>query len=174
MALNLSGASAQVLSSPLGSAGAASTRPDKAPEAQASAPQGAGVHSPLSPFAPLPKRADVLAWSVLTDVSVRVQGRRVVTVYPQAVQELDQKNLRLQGFMMPLEPGQQERHFLLASVPLTCAFCTPGGPESMVEVRTRSPVTYSQGAVVVQGRFHVLQGDASGLYYRMTEAEGVK
>jgi hypothetical protein len=174
LVLNLSGACAQVLSSPLGVGAGASPRPDRAPPAGAAAPQGAGVHSPLSPVAPLSQRADVLAWSVLTDVSVRVQDRRLVTVYPQAVQDLDQKNLRLQGFMMPLEPGLQQRHFLLASVPLTCAFCTPGGPESMVEVRTRSPVTYTQGAVVVQGRFHVLQGDASGLYYRMTEAEGVK
>ncbi len=174
MGLNLSVACAQVLSSPLGSGGAASPVPDKASQAEVPVSQGAGYHSPLSPVAPLPKRTDVLAWSVLTDVSMRVEGRRVVTVYPQAVQDLDKKNLRLQGFMMPLEPGQRQRHFLLASVPLTCAFCTPGGPESMVEVRTRSPVTYTQGAVVVQGLFHVLQGDASGLYYRMTEAESVK
>ena len=94
----------------------------------------------------------------LSGACVQVYGRRVVTVYPQAVQELDQKNLRLQGFMMPLEPGLRQRHFVLASVPLTCAFCTPGGPESMVEVRTRSPVTYSQGAVVVQGRFSCAAG----------------
>jgi hypothetical protein len=32
---------------------------------------GAGVHSPNSPFAPLPERADVLPWSVLTDVKTR-------------------------------------------------------------------------------------------------------
>jgi len=76
--------------------------------------------------------------------------------------------------MMPLGPGEQQRHFLLASVPLTCAFCTPGGPESMVEVRTVKPVKYSQAAVVVEGKFHVLQNDPAGLYYRFTEAAGVK
>jgi hypothetical protein len=136
--------------------------------------QGAGVHSPLSPFAPLKPREDVLAWSVLTDVSTRIENRRIVPVYPAAVNTLDQKTQRIQGFMMPLEAGEQQRHFLLASVPLTCAFCTPGGPESMVEVRTKAPVKYSQGAVVVEGRFHVLKNDPYGLYYRMTEAIGVK
>jgi hypothetical protein len=136
--------------------------------------QGAGVHSPLSPYAPIKPRPDVVAWSVLTDVKTVLQNRRIVPVYPEAVKALDQKKIRLQGFMMPLGPGEQQRHFLLASVPLTCSFCTPGGPESMVEVRTVKPVKYSMEAVVVEGQFHVLQNDPYGLYYRFTEAAGVK
>ena len=43
--------------------------------------------------------------------------KRIVPVYPDAVNALNQKTLRLQGFMMPLEPGENQRHFLLASVP---------------------------------------------------------
>jgi len=160
---------AQVLSSPLGAA------PSSAPPAAALPHgQGAGIHSPLSPFAPLAARRDVVPWSVLTGISTRIENRRIVPVYTPAVLALNQAQQRVQGFMMPLEAGEQQRHFLLSSVPLTCAFCTPGGPESMVEVRTRTPVKYSQGAVVVQGRFHVLHNDPAGLYYRMTEAIGVK
>lgn len=136
--------------------------------------QGAGVHSPLSPFAPLPKRDDVVAWSTLTDITTKVDKKRIVPVYPAPVAALHQKTLRLQGYMMPLEPGENQRHFLLASVPLTCGFCTPGGPESMVEVRTRTPVKYKLEAVVVEGTFHVLQNDPYGLYYRITGAVGVE
>lgn len=132
------------------------------------------MHSPLSPFAPLPQRRDVVPWSVLTDIGTRIENRRIVPVYTSAVRRLDQKTQRIQGFMMPLEPGEQQRHFLLSSVPLTCSFCTPGGPESMVEVRTKSPVKYSLGAVVVEGKFHVLTNDPYGLYYRITEAVGVR
>jgi hypothetical protein len=122
----------------------------------------------------LPKRDDVLAWSLLTDVTTRIEKKRIVPVYSAEVKALDQKKQRLQGFMMPLDPGEQQRHFLLSSVPLTCAFCTPGGPESMVEVRTKVPVKYSLGAVVVEGKFHVLPSDPFGFYYRFTEAVGVK
>lgn len=165
---------AQLLSSPLGTPTPSKSGPAASATAGVSHGQGAGVHSPLSPFAPLPRRTDVVAWSVLTDVRTRVENRRIVPVYPQAVTALNQKTLRLQGFMMPLEAGEQQRHFLLASVPLTCSFCTPGGPESMVEVRTKTPVKYSLGAVVVEGKFHVLQNDPYGLYYRITEGVGVK
>lgn len=170
-------AASQVLSSPLGSAPAAAPAPTPTPGAlPGSVPsgQGAGVHSPLSPFAPLPKRNDVVPWSVLTDVETRIENRRIVPVYSPAVRKLNQKQVRLQGFMMPLGPGEMQRHFLLASVPLTCSFCTPGGPESMVEVRTREPVKYSLGAVVVQGKLQVLQSDPQGLYYRISGAVGVK
>lgn len=167
----VAGASAQTLSSPL----PPGTPPPAAADGAALPHgQGAGVHSPLSPFAPLPKRTDVVAWSTLTDITTKVEKKRIVPVYPDAVNALNQKTLRLQGFMMPLEPGENQRHFLIASVPLTCSFCSPGGPESMVEVRTSKPVKYKLEAVVVEGKFHVLQNDKYGLYYRITEAVGVE
>jgi hypothetical protein len=76
--------------------------------------------------------------------------------------------------MMPLEPGEKQKHFLLTSVPLTCSFCTPGGPESMVEVFSKNPVKYSLEPVVVDGKFAVLADDPYGLYYRITDAVAVK
>ena len=95
-------------------------------------------------------------------------------MFPGSVQALDQKSQRIQGFMMPLGPGEKQKHFLLSSVPLTCAFCVPGDPESMVEVRTKTPVKYSMEAVVVEGTFVVLKDAPYGLFYRVTDAFAVK
>ncbi len=131
---------------------------------------GPGVHSPNSAFAPLKERADVLPWSVLTSVKTKVVKNRLLPVYPAEVQALNQKNQRIQGFMMPLDPGEKHKHFLLSSVPLTCSFCLPGGPESMVEVKTKTPVKYSLEVVVVEGKFAVLTDDPYGLYYRISDA----
>jgi hypothetical protein len=135
---------------------------------------GAGVHSPNSPFAPLHERADVLPWSVLTAVKTKTEKNRVLPVFPHTIQALDQKSQRIQGFMMPLDAGEKQKHFLLSSVPLTCSFCVPGGPESMVEVKTKTPVKYSLEAVVVEGQFAVLKDDPYGLFYRITDAVAVK
>ncbi len=146
--------------------------------APASAPipagTGAGVHSPNSPFAPIKERADVLPWSVLTTVKTKTEKNRLLPVFPADVQALNKKTQRIQGFMMPLEPGEKQKHFLLSSVPLTCSFCVPGGPESMVEVKTKTPVKYSLEVVVVEGQFAVLNDDPYGLYYRITDAVAVK
>ena len=135
---------------------------------------GAGVHSPNSPIAPLVARSDVLPWSMLTDVKTKTVKNRILPVFTPQLQALNQKSQRIQGFMMPLDPGEKQKHFLISSVPLTCSFCLPGGPESMVEVRTKTPVPYSLEAVVVEGRFAVLADDPYGMYYRMTDAVALK
>jgi uncharacterized protein len=146
--------------------------------AQVSAPvpmgTGPGVHDPNSPFAPLPQRADVVPWSVLSAVKTRAEKNKLLPAFDKAQLALNQKTQRVQGFMMPLEPGEKQTHFLLTSVPTTCSFCTPGGPESMVEVRTKTPVKYTLDPVTVEGKFAVLNDDPYGLYYRITDAVGVK
>jgi uncharacterized protein len=131
---------------------------------------GAGVHSPNSPFAPLADRADVVPWSVLTSIKTKVDKNKIIPVFDMNQLALNQKSQRIQGFMMPLEPGEKQRHFLLTSVPMSCSFCTPGGPESMVEVRSKTPIKYTLEPVVVQGKFVVLNDDPYGLYYRITDA----
>ncbi|MDP3700410.1 MAG: DUF3299 domain-containing protein [Hylemonella sp.] len=135
---------------------------------------GAGVHSPDSPIAPLKERPDVLPWSFLTNVKTKIEKNRVLPVFPPAILALDGKTQRVQGFMMPLEPGEKQTHFLLSSVPLSCGFCLPGGPESMIEVKTRTPIKYGLEPLVVQGRLAVLHDDQYGLYYRITDAVPVK
>ena len=146
-------------------------------QAQLSPPiqgSGPGVHSPDSPFAPLPKRGDVVPWSLLTGITTKADKNKVVPVFGKEQLALNQKTQRIQGFMMPLEPGEKQTHFLLTSVPMTCAFCTPGGPESMVEVKTKTPVRYTMEPVTVEGRFAVLADDPYGLFYRVTDAVAVK
>ena len=139
-------------------------------------PQGSGpgVHSPNSPIAPLPQRSDVVPWSLLTAVNTKTEKNKLVPVFSKEQLALAQKPQRVQGFMMPLEPGEKQTHFLLSSVPLSCGFCVPGGPESMVEVKTKTPVQYTLDPVVVQGIFATLTNDDYGLYYRITDAVAVK
>ena len=136
--------------------------------------QGAGVHGANSPYAPLAERSDVLPWSLLTAVKTKTEKNRILPVFGPDIQALNLKSQRVQGFMMPLSPGEKQNHFLISSVPLTCSFCLPGGPESMVEVKTKNPVKYSMEPIVVEGKFAVLKDDPYGLYYRMTEAISVK
>ncbi|MCZ8257322.1 MAG: DUF3299 domain-containing protein [Polaromonas sp.] len=170
--LAAAGLYAQTLSSPIapGAAKPAAT----APGFDLPAGQGAGVHGANSPFPPLAARTDVVPWSVLTAVKTKTEKNRILPVFNLDQMALNQKTQRIQGFMMPLDPGEKQKHFLLSSVPLTCAFCLPGGPESMVEVKTKTPVKYSMEPVVVEGRFLVLNDDSYGLYYRITDATSVK
>jgi hypothetical protein len=141
------------------------------PAAPAAIGQGPGVHDPRSAFKPLEEREGVLSWKLLASVTTRMDKNRVVPTFPDTVRQLNDKFVRVQGFMLPLEPGDKQKHFLLSSVPTSCSFCIPAGPEGLIEVRTKTPVKYSLEAVVLEGKLAVLDKDPYGLFYRVVDAQ---
>jgi uncharacterized protein len=138
---------------------------------QATAPgQGAGFHDPRSAFKPLEDKDGVVSWKLLSSVQTRAEKNRIAPVFSDAITAMNDKTVRVQGFMMPLEPGERQKHFLLSAVPTTCGFCVPAGPQGLIEVRSKIAVKYSIEAVVVEGKFAALTNDQYGLFYRVTDA----
>jgi hypothetical protein len=138
--------------------------------AQHQVPPGADPNQ----FKPLPERKDVVSWKTLSQVELVKQKDRYVPQFAKDVSALDQKEIKVQGFMMPLEVGDKQSHFVLTAMPQSCAFCLPGGPESMVEVKSKTPLKYTFDAVVVTGKLTVLKDDPTGIFYRLTEAVPTK
>ena len=125
-------------------------------------------------FKPLQDRNDVLSWKVLSQVELVKQKDRYIPQFSAAIAELDKKEVKVQGFMMPLQMGDKQSHFVLTAMPQTCAFCLPGGPESMVEVKSKTPVKYTFEPVVLTGKLAVLKDDPTGVFYRLTDAVPAK
>lgn len=160
---------------------APSARPALSETPERSAPPAGGFGSRRGLFgghlvvAPLKPRGDVVPWELLGSVRTKFEkvGDRghVRILFPAELQALDGQVQRIQGYMMPLEPGDRHTHFLLSAVPTNCPVCLPGGPESLVEVRADQPVPYQALApVVVRGRLAVLQQDPMGFFYRLSDA----
>jgi uncharacterized protein len=76
----------------------------------------------------------------------------------------------LRGFMLPLEQGARQKHFLLSAQPPECAFCMPGTAEQFAEVRTRAPVKYATEPVTFTGTFMLVRDESGGLLYRLVDA----
>ncbi len=133
------------------------------------------LSSPIAPQAakPLPEMNGVVSWRTLAQVEPVKVKNKVVPQFSDAVTALSSKEVRINGFMMPLETGNQQKHFLLSAMPVTCGFCMPGGPEALVEVRARVGVKHSFEPVLVAGKLEVLRDDPAGLYYRLTDARPV-
>jgi hypothetical protein len=118
----------------------------------------------------LPERPDVVSWKALAQVEPVKQGDRMVPQFAKPILALDARVQRVQGFMIPLDLGDRQQHFLISAVPPHCSFCLPAGPEAVVEVMARDPVGYSLQPIVVSGRFTVLKDDPNGVLYRLTDA----
>jgi uncharacterized protein len=134
--------------------------------AQHVAPQGLDP----SQLQPLAERKDVVSWRLLSQVELIKQKDRYVPQFASGIAALDQKQVKLQGFMMPLEMGEKQSHFVLSQMPQSCMFCLPGGPESLVEVKTKQPVKYTFEPLLLTGKLSVLKEDPSGIFYRLTDA----
>jgi len=127
---------------------------------------------PPSPYLdkPLPELKGVVSWKTLAEVTPVKQKDRFVPQFSKGIAALDQKEVKLQGFMMPLDMGEKQKRFLLVAMPPSCAFCLPGGPDQLVEVVAKNPVKYGFDPIVISGKFVVLKDDPMGLYYRLTDA----
>lgn len=121
-------------------------------------------------FKPLNERKDVVSWKLLAQVELVKMKDRYVPQFSSDVAALNKKEVKMQGFMLPLQMGDKQTHFVLTAMPQTCSFCMPGGPESMVEVKSKQPVKYTFDAVVLTGKLEVLKEEPTGIFYRLTDA----
>ena len=112
-----------------------------------------------------------VSWETLARVQLVPEKNIYLPRFADAVLKLDATEVKLQGFMVPLGVGEKQTHFLLSANPSGCAFCIPGGPESFVEVKSKSGLKYSLDPVAVKGRLELVKDDpAAGVLYRLHDA----
>ena len=121
----------------------------------------------------LPEVKGVVSWKTLAEVTAVRQNDKFVPNFSPKIAQLDRKEVRLQGFMLPMEAGERHKNFILTSTPPSCPFCLPGGPDAVVEIRAKTPIKYGEDPIVLSGRFSVLKDDPAGLFYRLTDAVAV-
>jgi hypothetical protein len=121
----------------------------------------------------------VVGWDTLGNLEVRSEAIAPLqtifhTDYSPEVKALNGQQVKLMGFIYPLEGGLEHKRFLLTAWPPSCPFCLPAGPSQMVEVFCQEPVEFAEGAILMAGRFELLKDDPSGMYYRMQGAKEVE
>lgn len=124
-------------------------------------------------FYQVPK--DTVSWDVLGTLDVEVEiiaplRSQMTKSFTAEIKALDDQTVQVMGFLYPLKGGATHEHFLLTAWPPSCPFCLPAGPTLMVEVFTAEPVEFGEGAILMAGKFDLLEDDPSGLFYRMNEA----
>ena len=136
--------------------------------ASAEAPKGLQVPGGGTEAQP----AGTVPWTLLQEAkTVQRPDKKFGPLFTREIRGLDKKQVKIYGFMMPLEQTRLQKRFLLASFPPHCPFCMPGGPESMVEVIADNGIEFTYEPIVVAGRMAVLDDDV--VYYRLTNANAV-
>jgi hypothetical protein len=137
---------------------------------------GAQLPSPPPQTGPIPippAPAGTVPWDLLQKAqTVQRADKKFGPLFTTEIKALDKRDVKLFGFMMPLDQSRKQKRFLLAAYPPHCAFCLPSGPESLVEVIAEKPIEFTFDPIVVSGRLAVLDDDV--VYYRLTNAAAVQ
>jgi len=113
----------------------------------------------------------VVSWKTLADVAPVKQKDRVVVKFSDKIIALDKTRVKVQGFMVPLETGESQKRFVLSATTPTCAFCVPGGPDSLIEVRAKRSFKFTVDPIIVSGQLMLSTDDPGGMYYQLVDAE---
>ncbi|HEY3430549.1 MAG TPA: DUF3299 domain-containing protein [Cyclobacteriaceae bacterium] len=93
-------------------------------------------------------------------------------VFSKEAKALDGKVVTLPGYMIPFENGIKGTTFILSSLPINaCFFCGVGGPESVIEVNMKQPVSFNEKPIEIKGILRLNNTDPDRMIYRIEQAE---
>jgi len=116
----------------------------------------------------LPQSHDRM-WQILGKTRIGFDEKKEIYTadIPEAVKALAGKQVTVSGFILPLEPTEKFKHFILSKYTPTCAFCMPGEPNEIVDVWLEKPIAWEEGMVKVTGTFELADDRDMGMFFKI-------
>lgn len=133
-------------------------------------------------FEPLQARDGAVDWDVFAAVKEHSfersfpDGSYTFIVKPEftdAVRAMDGKEIRLMGYMFPLEPADQQARFLFGPYPPSCPFHYHVNSNQVIQVVADPPLTFTYDPIALTGTLRLLESE-DGLFYTFENAKLVK
>jgi len=124
---------------------------------------------------PAPTPRGGVSWALLesTEETTRTVDGVIYSrpVFPANVRALAGRRIIVAGYMMPLENGATQRHFVLMAYPPGCPFHFHAMPNQFIEVYADTPVRLNEAdATVISGVLELTGEDESGVFFRLRNA----
>ena len=127
-----------------------------------------------------PAMAQEHAWKTLSKITYKKEydemlGFKVdMPIFSAEVKALDGKNVTIKGYIIPVEGYKSHKEFVFSAYPYNmCFFCGGAGPETVMEVKSKSPIAFTADPITIKGVLHLNSTDVNKLMYSLTEAEKV-
>ena len=120
----------------------------------------------------------VLDWNIMNDVKLNECFNEEICEYfycPEfgsIMKSLQGKTVALKGYVLPLDGG----YFVLSMNPMaSCYFCGGGGPQSMVDLKFKSPRAFKMDAhLMFKGKLRLNKDNIEELFYILDDADVYK
>ncbi len=135
-------------------------------------------HSQSSVWKPAAAPEGGISWELLsTTIEETVEledGTWILPEFPEAVASLNDTEITIAGFMMPLQNSEKQSHFLLMAYPPDCPFCMSAGPRYLMEVMAPDAIPFNYNTLTLTGRLELLEKDETGLFFRLHDARSIE
>ncbi len=128
--------------------------------------------------AAIPLCAQENMWKTLSKITYKKEydemlGFKVdVPIFSKDVQSLEGKAITIKGYIIPVEGYKSHKEFIFSAYPYNmCFFCGGAGPETVMEIKAKSPVAYTAEPVTLKGVLHLNGTDINRLMYSLNNAE---
>ncbi len=120
-------------------------------------------------------------WKILATVTTKQQSDKSgkyqvsVPIFSDDLQKLNNKEILLKGYIIPLQELRKQNYFVLSRYPYSlCYFCGGAGIESVIEVNSTKDIKFTENAVTLKGIFKLNPTNPNQLLYILNDAEVVK
>jgi hypothetical protein len=119
-------------------------------------------------------------WKTLSKITYKKEydemlGFKVdVPVFSKELQSLEGKEITIKGYIIPVEGYKSHKEFIFSAYPYNmCFFCGGAGPETVMEIKAKSPVAFTADPITIKGKLHLNATDINRLMYSLTDAQKV-
>ena len=92
--------------------------------------------------------------------------------FSESVKALDGEMVKVAGWMMPLQNGEEQSHFVLLAYPPGCPFHFHAGPKQFIEVRTTIPIqTQVWDPIIIEGTLTLTGHEETGVFYQIADGQ---
>jgi hypothetical protein len=124
--------------------------------------------------------AQANTWKILSKITYKKEydemlGFKVdVPIFSRDVKNLEGKELTIKGYIIPVEGYKSHKEFIFSAYPYNmCFFCGGAGPETVMEVVSKTPVAFTAEPITLKGVLHLNATDINRLMYSLTEVEKI-
>lgn len=104
-----------------------------------------------------------------TDPSTKIIYTR--PVFPTGVRNLSGQRIKVAGWMMPLDNGARQKHFVLLGYPPGCPYHLHALPNQFIEVYSDVAIRMDEvNPIIISGTLELTGQDESGVFYRLRNA----
>ena len=114
------------------------------------------------------------AWKTLSKITFKkeydeILGLKIdVPIFGKEVRALEGKEVTLKGYIIPTDGYKNQKEFVFSAFPYNmCFFCGGAGPETVMEVVSKQPITYTSEPVYLKGILKLNGGDCNILIYSL-------